>query len=174
MSELMGWSPIDKDGELLREVAGYTPNPNQDKLEFHIKMLPNGAVMKTLAKRIEDIEIREDRKVSREEMVELRDRTVFEMLPNAFKLSGFVLAYMNVKTGVRLKNNNLNFDEVKEHLDVGGSVVKIDIYFSEKRLENDGASDNETGQISLDLVLFAGIFFFCNSAVNYLFGCKLS
>lgn len=92
----VGWAPLVKDGDLLHEVAGYTLL----KLQIDTKLLPSSVVKKVLATRITEIEEREDRKLAKKEKSLLKDQIIFELLPKAFISTGFIMAYLDIKTGI--------------------------------------------------------------------------
>jgi recombination associated protein RdgC len=63
------------------------------------RLLPSSVVAETLDERVAEIEDREGRSVGRKERRHLRERVLTEMLPQAFKRSRRVLAYLDLDAG---------------------------------------------------------------------------
>ena len=63
------------------------------------RVLPSSVVNEMLQERIEEIEEREGRKLSRKAKTELKDNLIFELLPRAFTFSSVSYAYIDTQNG---------------------------------------------------------------------------
>jgi recombination associated protein RdgC len=63
------------------------------------RLLPSSVVAETLDERVAEIEDREARSIGRKERRQLRDQVLTEMLPQAFKRSRRVQAYLDMEAG---------------------------------------------------------------------------
>lgn len=92
-----GWSePLGKDSEgLLHTCQGMLLICARREE----KVIPAPVVNEMLAEKIDDIENREARKISRKERSRLKDELIFELLPKAFAFSRKTYAYIDPQGG---------------------------------------------------------------------------
>lgn len=65
------------------------------KLKIQEKLIPASVVKELLEEKVEDIELREARKVGRKEKGELKDEIIFDLLPRAFVKSSHVMGFID-------------------------------------------------------------------------------
>lgn len=91
--ESVGWvSPLDN------ELFMYTANNCiLFKLREQKKVLPNTAIRERVDEKITEIKKKENRKVRKREKDEIKEQVLFEMIPQAFSVSTYLDAYIDVK-----------------------------------------------------------------------------
>jgi recombination associated protein RdgC len=96
-STTLGWAPpLGEQAEALVHAANGCLLVCARRQE---RLLPSSVVAETLDERVAEIEDREARSVGRKERRQLRDQVLTEMLPQAFKRSRRVQAYLDMEVG---------------------------------------------------------------------------
>lgn len=96
-STTLGWTPpLGERAEALAHVVNGCLLVCARRQE---RLLPSTVVAETLDERVAEIEDREARTVGRKERRQLRDQVLTEMLPQAFKRSRRVQAYLDMEAG---------------------------------------------------------------------------
>ena len=63
------------------------------------RVLPSSVVNEMLQEKIDELQEKDDRKLSKKEKTELKDNLIFELLPRAFTFSHNTFAYIDTKNG---------------------------------------------------------------------------
>ncbi len=92
----LGWTaPIGNQGILVHAANGFMMIcANHEK-----KLLPAGVIREKLDDRVEEIEIKENRKLAKKEKTQLKDELIFDLLAKAFSFSQKTYAYLDPKNG---------------------------------------------------------------------------
>lgn len=99
-----GWvSPLGKEGELLTHSVGNYIMLCMRKDE---KLLPASVVNEVLAEKVEEIEERQARKISRKEKLQLKDDVIATLLPRAFSRTRKVYGYIASKEDLFIVNTS--------------------------------------------------------------------
>lgn len=99
-----GWvSPLGKEGESLTHVVGNYIMLCMRKDE---KLLPASVVNDALAEKVEELEKKEARKLSRKEKLQLKDDVIATLLPRAFSRTRKVFAYLAPKEDLLIVNSS--------------------------------------------------------------------
>lgn len=72
------------------------------------KVLPSASIKAATAKKVKDIESREDRKLGRKEKQTIKDEVIFSMLPRAFTKVTKTYAYIDVANSLLVVNSSSN------------------------------------------------------------------
>ncbi len=93
----MGWTaPLGKGEEqLVHSSNGFL----MVCLKKEERVLPTSVVNEMLEERVEEIEEKEGRKLSKKAKTELKDNLIFELLPRAFTFSNKIYAYIDTQNG---------------------------------------------------------------------------
>ena len=99
-----GWaSPLGQDDSPLVHMAN---GRLMLCLQRHEKILPAAVVNEAVDARVAEIKAAEDRHVGRKEKQELKDQTVFELLPRAFAKSKRIFGYIDPAAGLMVINSS--------------------------------------------------------------------
>ena len=100
----IGWvSPLGKEGESLTHVVGNYIMVCMRKDE---KLLPASVVNDALAEKIDEIEQKQARKITRKEKLQLKDDVIASLLPRAFSRTRKVFAYIAPKEDLLIVNSS--------------------------------------------------------------------
>ena len=97
-----GWVPPlgAKYSEYVHAAGGYM----MMCLKRQDRVLPAAVVNEMVAERVEQIELAEMRKVGRKEKEQIKDETIFTLMPRAFVRSNLLYAYIDVASGTIVVN----------------------------------------------------------------------
>lgn len=100
----IGWvSPLGKESESLTHVVGDYIMVCMRKDE---KLLPASVVNDALAEKVEEIEQKQARKISRKEKLQIKDDVIAALLPRAFSRTRKVFAYIAPKEDLLIVNSS--------------------------------------------------------------------
>lgn len=101
-----GWfPPLEVDNVEEPELARRVDNFIMLCLQIEEKILPATVIRNELAKRIKEIELRDDRKVRGKEKLSLKDEVTFTLLPRAFSKFSKIYGYIDTKTSQLILSN---------------------------------------------------------------------
>lgn len=94
----MGWtSPIGiEEGTLVHHANGYS----MVCLKIEEKIVPVGVIKEMLDEKVEEVELRENRKVRKKEKDALKDEIYHSLLPRAFSKHSFIYGYIDLKANL--------------------------------------------------------------------------
>ncbi|MDX1490251.1 MAG: recombination-associated protein RdgC [Pseudohongiellaceae bacterium] len=100
----MGWvSPLGADGQTLTHALGDYIMICARKDE---KLLPASVINDELAKKVEEIEEKQGRKVFRKEKLQLKDDVTAALLPRAFTRTRLIFAYFDLRNNLLIVNSS--------------------------------------------------------------------
>ena len=100
--ESMGWvPPLGKDTTSLTHASGNYILMSMARQE---RLLPAAVIKETLQEKVDEIELKEDRKVSSREKKDLREDIEHELLPRAFKRTSRIDAWIDPVNGWLILN----------------------------------------------------------------------
>jgi recombination associated protein RdgC len=101
----VGCGPMDRDSHGFTEVFGQDTLTRKAgdafwlQIRSETKLLPNAAIKREVAERVEEIREREGRKVGGKEKKRIKEEVIDAMLPTALKVQGVVTATIDPKGG---------------------------------------------------------------------------
>ncbi|WP_119328067.1 recombination-associated protein RdgC [Cysteiniphilum halobium] len=97
----MGWvSPIAPDAPLVHAASGFM----MVSFKIQEKMVPAGVIKEVLDEKVEEIELRESRKVKKKEKDTLKEEIYQSLLPRAFTRNTVINAYIDTQAGWLIVN----------------------------------------------------------------------
>ncbi|MCF6767025.1 recombination-associated protein RdgC [Thiotrichales bacterium 19S11-10] len=98
----MGWSSPSQqvDGSLVHAVNGHM----MICLRIEEKIVPASVVKEMLDEKVEELELKENRKIRKKEKDSLKDEVYFDLLPRAFTKNTYIYAYLDLKANLLIIN----------------------------------------------------------------------
>ncbi|MFZ9035480.1 MAG: recombination-associated protein RdgC [Francisellaceae bacterium] len=92
----MGWiSPAGKEGQLIYSANGY----HLMAFQVQDKIVPAGVIKEQLDEKVEEIELKESRRIKKKEKDQLKEEIYQSLLPRAFTRSNVIYGYIDTRGG---------------------------------------------------------------------------
>jgi len=99
-----GWiSPLGKNGKMLTHTVG---DHTMICLKKQVRVLPPAVVNDAVTEKVDEIEYRESRKVTRSEKIVIKDEMILTLLPKAFVRNKVTFAYISPVDGLIVVNSS--------------------------------------------------------------------